>query len=145
MKINKGNKTIVLTIVVLGNLVSNVKNVGALPMEEVETPMLNIPLNIDNKTEVSLTDYQLEADIMWDNYVEIRKQLILLELEYPQYVEYVLVENSIPAGLYQVKAGTFDTEEGAAIAEEAANLIEWAEFYRSSSINLSTKTSLTRG
>ena len=124
----KINKAIVLTIVVLGSLVNNVKNVGASPI-------------IENTNKVSLTDYQLEADFMWANYLELRRQLLLLEMEYPQYIEYVLVENSIPAGLYQAKAGTFNTLDGTAIAEEVANLIEWAEYSRLNSIYFQNKTS----
>lgn len=132
----KINKAIVLAIVVLGSLVSNIKNVKA---EE----MAPATLNIDNTNEVSLTDYQLESEIMWANYVELRRQLLLLEKEYPQYIEYVLVENNIPAGLYLFSDNIYNTLEGSIIAEEAINLIELAEFYRLNSIHFKNKSSLT--
>ena len=51
----KINKAIVLTIVVLGTLVSNIKNVKA---EEMAPPTLTI----DNTNKVSLTDYQLDNE-----------------------------------------------------------------------------------
>lgn len=134
------NKAIVLSIVVLGSLLSNVKNVGA---EEMAPPTLNMPLNIDNTNRVSLTDYQLEADLMWDNYVELRRQLILLEKEYPQYIEYVLLENNNPAGLYIFSDDIYNTLEGSAIADHVISTIELAEFYRLGSIDFKNKSSFT--
>lgn len=130
------NKAIVLSIVVLGSLLSNVKNVGA---EEMAPPTLNI----NNTNEVSLTDYQLESEMMWANYLELRRQLLLLELEYPQYIEYVLVENSIPAGLYLFSDDIYNTLEGSAIADHVISTIELAEFYRLGSIDFKNKSSLT--
>lgn len=132
----KINKAIVLTIVVLGSLVSNIKNVKA---EEMAPPTLTI----DNTNKVSLTDYQLESEMMWDNYLELRRQLMLLEKEYPQYIEYVLLENNNPAGLYIFSDDIYNTLEGSAIADHVISTIELAEFYRLGSIDFKNKSSFT--
>ena len=132
----KINKAIVLTIVVLGTLVSNIKNVKA---EEMAPPTLTI----DNTNKVSLTDYQLESEMMWDNYLELRRQLMLLEKEYPQYIEYVLLENNNPAGLYIFSDDIYNTLEGSAIADHVISTIELAEFYRLGSIDFKNKSSFT--